>query len=128
LGKEIPYGVYDIDLNEAWVSVGSSRDTAEFAVEAIQRWWKQLGKERYGRPPQAVDYCRQRRQQWKPQSSVVVNLVSSTRTGERLEVYCRLVANQYVDVWKISDAQMESLRLKRNAFHGEWNYEILPRR
>lgn len=77
---------------------------------------------------QAVDYCRQRRQQWKPQSSVVVNLVSSTRTGERLEVYCRLVANQYVDGWKISDAQMESLRLKRNAFHGEWNYEILPRR
>ena len=44
LGKAIPYGVYDIDINEAWVSVGVSRDTAEFAVEAIRRWWKRLGK------------------------------------------------------------------------------------
>ena len=48
LGKAIPYGVYDIHQNEAWVSVGISRDTAEFAVEAIRRWWKRLGKKRYG--------------------------------------------------------------------------------
>jgi hypothetical protein len=54
LGKAIPYGVYDIDLHEAWVSVGISRDTAEFAVEAIRRWWKQLSKERYGRPPRLL--------------------------------------------------------------------------
>ena len=47
LGKAIPYGVYDIHQNEAWVSVGISRDTAEFAVEAIRRWWKRLGKRRY---------------------------------------------------------------------------------
>ena len=50
LGKAIPYGVYDIDSNEAWVSVGVSRDTAEFAVEAIRRWWKRLGKKRYKNP------------------------------------------------------------------------------
>jgi hypothetical protein len=54
LGKVIPYCVYDIDLNEAWVSAGISRDTAEFAVEAILRWWKQLGKEHYGRPPRLL--------------------------------------------------------------------------
>ena len=47
LGKAIPYGVYDIHQNEAWVSVGISRDTAEFAVEAIRRWWNRLGKKRY---------------------------------------------------------------------------------
>ncbi|HIC33695.1 MAG TPA: ISAzo13 family transposase, partial [Gammaproteobacteria bacterium] len=46
----IPYGVYDIDSNEAWVSVGVSSDTAEFAVEAIRRWWKRLGKKRYKSP------------------------------------------------------------------------------
>jgi hypothetical protein len=46
--------VYDIDLNEACVSVGLSRDTAELAVEAIRRWWKQLGKVRYGRPPRLL--------------------------------------------------------------------------
>lgn len=50
LGKAIPYGVYDIDSNEAWVSVGISRDTGEFAVEAIRRWWRQLGKKRYSMP------------------------------------------------------------------------------
>lgn len=50
LGKAVPYGVYDIAENEAMVSIGVSSDTAEFAVEAIRRWWKELGQERYGRP------------------------------------------------------------------------------
>jgi len=54
LGKPIPHGVYDIDLNEAWVSVGFRRDTAEFDAEAIRRWWKQLGKARYGSPPRLL--------------------------------------------------------------------------
>lgn len=47
LGKAVPYGVYDIDLNEAGVTVGISGDTAEFAVAAIGRWWDRLGKGRY---------------------------------------------------------------------------------
>jgi DDE family transposase len=42
-GKAVPYGVYDLGRNEAWVSVGISSDTAEFAVESIRRWWKRLG-------------------------------------------------------------------------------------
>ena len=46
-GKAIPYGVYDIARNEAWVSVGIGSDTAEFAVESIRRWWKRLGRRRY---------------------------------------------------------------------------------
>ena len=50
LGKAIPYGVYDIKRDEAWVSVGVSSDTAEFAVEAIRRWWKTLGSTRYTNP------------------------------------------------------------------------------
>ena len=49
LGKAIPYGVYDIHENEAGVSVGISHDTAEFAVEAIRRWWLRLGQRRYGK-------------------------------------------------------------------------------
>jgi len=47
LGKAIPYGVYDLASNEAGVSVGISRDTAEFAVAAIRRWWNRLGRKRY---------------------------------------------------------------------------------
>lgn len=50
LGKAVPYGVYDIHDNSAGVSVGVSHDTAEFAVEAIRRWWEKLGRAKY---PQA---------------------------------------------------------------------------
>lgn len=42
-GKASPYGVYDLRKNEAWVSVGISHDTAEFAVETIRTWWKEMG-------------------------------------------------------------------------------------
>lgn len=47
LGKAVPYGVYDIQENQAGVSVGISHDTAEFAVGAIRRWWEKLGRSRY---------------------------------------------------------------------------------
>ena len=56
LGKAIPYGVYDLNHNEAGVSVGITHDTAEFAVEAIRRWWYRLGKNRYRKP--TADYSR----------------------------------------------------------------------
>lgn len=179
LGKAIPYGVYDIDVNEAWVSVGISRDTAEFAVEAIRRWWMQLGKKRYNKPKRLLITADSggsnghRNRLWKfelqklanetgmiievchypPGTSkwnkiehrlfchitrnwrgvpleshrVVVNLVSSTRTEEGLEVHCRLDANEYAKGRKISDKEMKQIRLKRNAFHGDWNYEIRPK-
>jgi transposase len=48
-GKAIPYGVYDLSHNEAWVNVGISSDTAAFAVASIRRWWKRLGRRRYPR-------------------------------------------------------------------------------
>jgi transposase len=54
LGKAIPYGVYDIQHNEAGVSIGITHDTAEFAVGAIRRWWKQLGRKRYRFPKRLV--------------------------------------------------------------------------
>ncbi len=44
-GKAIPYGVYDMERNEAWVRVGRHHDTAEFAVDAIDRWWEKMGRE-----------------------------------------------------------------------------------
>lgn len=48
LGKAVPYGIYDMAKNEGWVSVGISKDTAEFAVNSIRTWWQQMGKEYYG--------------------------------------------------------------------------------
>lgn len=47
--KAVPYGVYDIGKNEAWVSVGVTHDTAEFAVASIRTWWRRLGRRRYPR-------------------------------------------------------------------------------
>ena len=47
LGKVAPYGVYDVAANEGWVSVGIDHDTAEFAVETIRRWWREMGRKLY---------------------------------------------------------------------------------
>jgi len=47
LGRAVPYGVYDLANDEGWVSVGDSADTSAFAVEAIRRWWAQMGRNRF---------------------------------------------------------------------------------
>jgi hypothetical protein len=47
LSRVVPYGVYDISNNVGWVSVGTDRDTASFAVNAIRRWWRTMGKARH---------------------------------------------------------------------------------
>jgi hypothetical protein len=47
LGRAVPYGVYDITNNVGWVSVGTDHDTATFAVHAIRRWWRTMGKKRH---------------------------------------------------------------------------------
>jgi hypothetical protein len=46
-GKAIPYGVYDIADDSAWVSVGVDHDTSVFAVATIKQWWEQMGKAKY---------------------------------------------------------------------------------
>jgi hypothetical protein len=47
LGRAAPYGIYDIAGNTGWVSVGVDHDTASFAVNAIRRWWREMGQDRY---------------------------------------------------------------------------------
>ena len=46
-GKAIPYGVYDMARNEAWVSVGRDHDTPAFAVASIRQWWAMMGRHAY---------------------------------------------------------------------------------
>jgi Rhodopirellula transposase DDE domain len=46
-GKAIPYGVYDMGRNEAWVNIGRDHDTPAFAVASIRRWWNAMGKRTY---------------------------------------------------------------------------------
>jgi hypothetical protein len=47
LGKEIPYGIYDVSANAGWVSVGTDHDTSAFAVQTLRRWWDTIGRHRY---------------------------------------------------------------------------------
>jgi hypothetical protein len=47
LGKVAPYGVYDLNHDEGFVSVGISFDTAQFSVASILAWWQQLGRQRF---------------------------------------------------------------------------------
>jgi len=178
-GKAVPYGVYDLAHNEAWVSVGIMHDTAEFAVASIRRWWEQLGCQRYAAPSRLLITADSggsngnRNRLWKlelqrladstgmtievchypPGTSkwnkiehrlfchitrnwrgvplvtheVVVNLVSSTRTTAGLEVHCWLDQKAYSKGRKVSEQEYTAIRLRRNKFHGDWNYEILPR-
>lgn len=46
-GRATPYGVYDISKNNAWVSVGMSKDTAQFAVSTLRTWWFEMGRALY---------------------------------------------------------------------------------
>jgi len=53
-GRATPYGIYDIGKNDGWVNVGIDKDTAEFAVESIRRWWNDIGKASYPGAEQLV--------------------------------------------------------------------------
>lgn len=46
-GRAIPYAVYDVQANHGAVFVGMSYDTAEFAVDSMEKWWRYVGKHRY---------------------------------------------------------------------------------
>ncbi len=178
LGKVSPYGVYDMTANEGWVNVGVTRDTAEFAVESVRRWWYRMGQKAY---PEATELlitadsggsngsrsrlwkvCLQRladevglkisvchfppgtskwnkiehrlfchiTQNWRGRPlvshGVVVSLIGSTTTRTGLRVEADLDTNRYETGIKVTDAELGGVRLKRDKFHGEWNYKVTP--
>jgi len=53
-GIAIPYGIYDLRFNEGFVSVGTSADTSEFALESILWWWQTYGRVRYPQAPELL--------------------------------------------------------------------------
>ena len=58
---------------------------------------------------------------------VIVNLIAATTTKTGLTAVCALDQNSYPAGVKVSKQDMAALQLQRDAFHGEWNYTILPR-
>jgi len=179
LGKVAPYGVYDVTANVGWVSVGIDHDTAEFAVESIRRWWREMGAATYhkarrlmitadcgGSNGNRVRLWRRELQKladelqmniqvchlppgtskwnkiehrmfchitanWRelPLKSrqVVVNLIGNTTTKNGLHIKADLDENSYEMEIKISNKELATLTIDRDAFHGEWNYRLLPR-
>ncbi len=64
----------------------------------------------------------------KPLTSyeVIVNLIASTTTRTGLTVHCELDDNIYPTGQKVTDKQLAAVNIKRDDFHGEWNYSIHP--
>jgi hypothetical protein len=58
---------------------------------------------------------------------VVVNLIGGTSTKAGLEIRSELDGNSYPTAREITDQQMDALSIKREKFHGEWNYTIRPK-
>lgn len=57
----------------------------------------------------------------------VVNLIAATTTRTGLKVRSGLDTNEYQKGVKVGDAEMETLYIRRDAFHGDWNYTLIPR-
>ncbi len=58
---------------------------------------------------------------------VIVKLIAATTTRTGLRVRTALDPNVYPAGLSVTDAEMETLYLLPDAFHGEWNYSLLPR-
>jgi len=58
---------------------------------------------------------------------VMVNLIAATTTRKGLKVKSALDENKYAKGLKVSETEMETLYLRTEVFHGEWNYSLLPR-
>lgn len=69
-------------------------------------------------------------QNWrgKPLTSleVIVSLIAATRTRSGLKVHSEPDIGSYPAGVKVSEAEMSQVLLRRDKFHGDWNYEIAP--
>ncbi len=70
-------------------------------------------------------------QNWRGQPlvshEVIVNLIASTTTRSGLHVRSQLDTGKYPKGIKVSQAEFATIRLRPDAFHGDWNYSITPR-
>jgi hypothetical protein len=178
--KAIPYGVYDMARNEAWVSVGRHHDTPAFAVASIRQWWRSMGRKAYPRAKRLfitadsggsngyrsrawklelqkfVDQTKLRirvshfppgtskwnkiehrlfchiTENWRGRPlttlETLVELIGNTRTEAGLRVRAKLDHRKYPKGVTVTPAELEKLALVPDQFHGEWNYELHPRK
>jgi Rhodopirellula transposase DDE domain len=60
--------------------------------------------------------------------AVVANLIGNTRTKTGPEIHSEWDENAYQTAIKVRDVELAAVRLKKDRFHGEWNYTRLPRK
>jgi hypothetical protein len=58
--------------------------------------------------------------------AVILSLIAATRTAPGLTVESVLDPAPYPVGRKVTDAEMATIQIQRDAFHGEWNYTISP--
>lgn len=56
-----------------------------------------------------------------------VNLIARTTTRQGLTVQAMVDEGSYETGKKVADEELAALKLQPEAFHGEWNYRLLPR-
>jgi transposase len=57
----------------------------------------------------------------------IVNLIAATSTTKGLKVHAELNTEAYQSGIKVSDNELALVKIRRDKFHGDWNYEIQPR-
>ena len=58
--------------------------------------------------------------------AVIVNLIAHTTTQTGWTICAELDTHRYPTGIKVTDQELENVRLQKADFHGEWNYTILP--
>jgi transposase len=58
--------------------------------------------------------------------AVILNLIAATTTETGLTVESTLDVTTYPIATRVTDRQMATLSISRDAFHGEWNYSLRP--
>lgn len=59
--------------------------------------------------------------------TVIVNLIGNTKTETGLRIKAKLDLKTYPKGIKVTDAEIASLNIEKDKFHGEWNYTISPK-
>lgn len=56
-GIIIPHGIFDVVQNQAYINIGTSKDTSEFACDSIREWWYNQGKYDYSNSTSILVLC-----------------------------------------------------------------------
>ena len=57
---------------------------------------------------------------------VIVNLIANTATQQGLKIRAELDQRRYPTGTKVSDAELQRVKIQPHEFHGDWNYTITP--